>query len=138
MKKTDSVLYATIGALVLASASPALGRVDWEAGRTLKPEKPPLDVAGTVDGKWTFVLAEGGKVYIYSADGQLNDTLEVETGMDRIAVSGAGEKIYLSSNKGRKVQEILLDFITPINTAGSPYLGAAEAPVELIVFSDFQ
>jgi hypothetical protein len=140
MKKINSVQSAITGALLLAlaAASPAWGRVDWEAGRTLKPEKPPLDVAGTADGKWTFVLAEGGKVYIYSADGQLNDTLEVGPGMDRIAVSGLGEKIYLSSNKDRRVQELLLDFIIPINTAGAPYLGAAEAPVELVVFSDFQ
>jgi hypothetical protein len=142
MKKIDSVLSAIIGALVLtlvlASAFPAWGRVAWEAGRTLKPEKAPLDVAGTADGKWTFVLAEGGKVYIYSADGQLNDTMDVEPGMDRITVSGTGEKIYLSSNKGRKVQELLLDFIIPINTVGSPYLGSTEAPVELVVFSDFQ
>jgi hypothetical protein len=140
MKNISYIHSAIVGALVLtlAGSSPAWGRVDWEAGRTLQPEKPPLDIAGTADGKWTFVLTEGGKVYIYSADGQLNDTLDVGPGMDRITVSGLGEKLYLSSNKGRKVQELLLEFITPIDTAGAPFLGAAEAPVELVVFSDFQ
>jgi hypothetical protein len=140
MKKVDQAPAAVAGIMLLAltCAAPAWGRVDWEVGQTFKPEKPPLDVAGTVDGKWTFILAEGGKVYIYSADGGLKDTIDVGPGMDRIAVSGMGDKIFLSSNKGKKVQEVLINFIIPINTEGAPFLGTAQAPVELVVFSDFQ
>jgi hypothetical protein len=140
MKYSGPGLCAITGLLLLAmtGGSPAQAKVSWEAGRVLRPEKPPLDVAGSLDGKWTFVLAEGGKVYIYSTDGELNDTISVDAGMDRISVPGAGERIYLSSRKDNKVQEILIEFITPIKTAGSPFLGAAKAPVELVVFSDFQ
>jgi hypothetical protein len=140
MKYSGSGFFAAISLLTLALAagSPAQARVDWEAGHTLRPEKPPIDVAGSVDGKWTFVLAEGGKLYIYSADGTLNDTLTVDAGMDRIAVTGTGERIHLSSRKDKKVQEMLIEFVMPIDTAGSPFLGAANGPVELVVFSDFQ
>ena len=139
MKPITRSLFA-IGFLLLALgyAPTAQARVDWQAGQTLKTEKPPLDVAGTVDGKWTFVLTEGGKVHIYDADGKLNDTLKVDPAMDRIAVPGQGDKVYLSSQKNKTVQELLVEFIVAIDTAGSPFLGPAKAPIEVVVFSDFQ
>jgi hypothetical protein len=140
MQRINSKLLCVIGGLLLtlAWAPAALAAVDWEAGRSFRPEKPPLDVAGSADGKWTYVLTEGGKIDIYSAEGELNDTIAVDPAMDRIAVPGAGDKIILSSNKGRKVQEILVEFVMAIPTAGAPFLGPAGAPVEVVVFSDFQ
>lgn len=140
MQRIRSRIGRILGGLLLALAwtPAAFAAVDWEAGRTISPDRAPLDVAGSADGKWTFVLTEGGKVNIYSAEGQLNDTITVDPAMDRIAVPGAGEKILLSSNKSKKVQEILVEFVMNIPVAGSPFLGPANAPVELVVFSDFQ
>lgn len=140
MHRIDTKLIRLLGGLLLALAwaPAALAAVDWEAGRSIKPGKPPLDVAGSADGKWTYVLTEGGKINIYSAEGELNDTITVDPAMDRIAVPGAGDKIILSSHKGKKVQEILVEYIMTIPTASAPFLGSAGAPVEVVVFSDFQ
>ncbi|MDA8164173.1 MAG: hypothetical protein M0017_03960 [Desulfobacteraceae bacterium] len=141
MQRIRSRLCLFLGGLMLALiwAPAAFATVDWEAGRTISPGKAPLDVAGSADGRWTFVLTEGGKINIYSSeDGKLNDTIPVDPTMDRINVPGLGDKIIVSSSKAKKVQEILVDFVVNIPTAGSPFLGPANAPVEMVVFSDFQ
>lgn len=137
MKKIDfrCLLGVLLLALVLAPAAHA--EVDWQAGRTLRLDKPPLDVATSVNGKWTYVLTKGG-VDIYSANGQLNDTIPVDPTMNRIAVPGLGDKLILSSSASKKVQEILVSYVMNIPTAGAPFLGPANAPVDVVVFSDFQ
>jgi len=85
------------------------------------------------------VLTEGGKVYIFSANGQLNDVLDVDPSADSIFVTGnGGNKLLVGSSKNKKVQLISLSFAAEINTEGSPFLGNPSAPVTLILFSDFQ
>lgn len=138
MKRIDFRWFLAVFLAALVWVPTASATVDWETGPTLSPDKPPLDVAASVDGKWTFVLTEGGKVDIYSADGKLNDTIPVDPTMNRLAVPGRGEKIILSSSKSKKVQEILVEYVMNIPTAGDPFLGPANAPVEVVVFSDFQ
>lgn len=118
--------------------------IDWEVKNTFKTNTAPLDVASSIDGKWTFVLTKGGKLLVYStSDGTLFDTLEVDPSMDRIDVSGLRsakleEKIFLSSQQNKIVQEILFEFIKDINIKGSPFLGQPEAPIAVVVFSDFE
>ncbi len=97
----------------------------------------PIDVTGSADGKYTFVLAEGGKVLIFSGSGE-KQQINVDPDMDQIFSSGTGEKIYLSSKKSKKLQEIFIDFEKNIDIEGSPFLGAEEGVVALTVFSDFQ
>ena len=44
----------------------------------------------------------------------------------------------LVSSKKKIVQVAVLDFVQEINTSGSPFRGAANAPVTLVLFTDFQ
>lgn len=128
---------------ILILAAPCQARVEWEVSSTLKTTTAPLDVAASFDGKWTFVLAEGGKLYIYSDKGALEDTIAVDPAMDRIASSGLQaanipERIYLVGGKSKTVQTITLDFPVTINTQGAPFLGPENAPVVIVEFSDFE
>jgi len=43
-----------------------------------------------------------------------------------------------ASRQNKTVEIILLDFISSIDTAGSPFAGPAAAPVIVTVFSDFE
>lgn len=130
--------------LIIAFHAPATtAAVDWEVENTFQAENPPLDVAGSLDGKRIFVLTAGGKLLIFSSDGKPGETMEVDPSMDRLDVSGLApanyqDKIYLSSSKTGKVQVIAVDFSADIDTAGSPFLGSVDAPVELVEFSDFE
>jgi len=112
--------------------------VEWELGPAITTKTAPLATAISLDGKWTFVLAEGGKILIYNADGALDDTIPVDPAMDGIAINGTGDKLFLSSSRNKTVQQINISFIAAINTEGAPSLGPETTPVEIVVFSDFQ
>lgn len=121
---------------------PAQGKIDTEITNTFKAAIPTLDLASALDGKHIFILSEG-KVSIYTRDGKLKDTIAVDPAFDKLSVSGLGlanldEKIFLSSSTTGVVQEISYSFIVNIDTSGAPFLGAADAPVTIAVFSDFQ
>lgn len=133
------MLFAT---LILVTPCQA-GGVDWEVNNTLKTPTAPLDITASLDGKWTFVLAEGGKLLIYSDKGTLEETIAVDPAMDRIASSGLQaanipDRLYLASSKNKTVQTVTLDFAVPINIQGAPFLGPENAPVTVVVFSDFE
>ncbi len=137
MKKLLLALLCLISFSLTLGANRARTEVFTELGKTMELEKPPLDIAGTPEGKYTFILLEGGKVVIYSADGEKNE-MQVDPNMDRIFTAGLGDKVYVSSRQGKKVQEINVDFLQHFNTAGAPFKGAENAAIELVVFSDFE
>jgi len=132
------VILATFIATV-----PCQAGVDWDVSNALKTPTAPIDIAVSLDGKWTFVLAEGGKLFVYSDKGILEETIPVDPTMDRIASSGLQaanipDRIYLTSNKNKTVQTLTLDFSVSLNTQGDPFLGPENAPVIIVAFSDFE
>jgi DNA-binding beta-propeller fold protein YncE len=106
--------------------------------QTLNLDSPPLDVAVSPDGEKLYILTDNGNILIYSAKGKLTDTIKVDKDIDAIRVSRSGDVLFLSSQKSKQVQVVLLDFIQVIDVAGSPYKGPDNAPVVITVFSDFQ
>lgn len=136
------VVLALLPALLLW-ASPGRTAVDLEISRTFKTAGEPLDIAATLDGRWTFVLAKGGKLHVFAENGSLLGTADVDPAMDRIAASGLEaanipEKIHLSGSKSKTIQTVSLSLALTIDTKGSPFLGPENAPVTLAVFSDFE
>jgi hypothetical protein len=135
-------IVALVCLFCIGLASTVQAKVDWKISNIFRAETSSLDIASSFDGKYIFVLSPG-KVQIFSNSGALEDTIEVDSAMTQIAVTGfdrAGieNKIILSSSTTGEVQQIAYNFIVPINTAGSPFLGSANAPVSLVIFSDFQ
>lgn len=129
--------------VALLLAVPCQAGVDSEVSSTLKIPAAPLDIAASLDGKWTFVLAEGGKLFIYSDRGTLEETLAVDPAMDHIAFSGLQaanfpDRLYLASSKNKTIQTVALDFAVSINIQGAPFLGPENAPVTIVAFSDFE
>ena len=128
--------------LFFSFVTSSVAEIDWNISSDFKTDSTPLDLASSLDGKLIFTLTKG-KVNIYSNDGKLKGTIEVNPDMDNISVSGlalAGieAKIYLSSTKSKTVQEISYSFVVQINTKNSPFLGKEDAQVEVVVFSEFQ
>ncbi len=128
------LVLGMVGVLTLG----AHATVGWQSIQTFEMKKGLVDVAVTPDGRWTFALTANGDVLIYSTAGKLEDTLHVGGGFDRIACSAAGDRIYLSSRAAGRLQIVEIEFGKEINTADSPFLGPPEAPVTVVVFSEFQ
>jgi DNA-binding beta-propeller fold protein YncE len=105
---------------------------------TLDLESPPLDVAVSPDGQKLYILTDNGNILIYSAKGKLTDTIKVDKDIDGIRISRSGDVLFLSSQKSKQVQVVVVDFIQSIDISGSPFKGPDDAPVVITVFSDFQ
>jgi DNA-binding beta-propeller fold protein YncE len=124
--------------IFLTNASRVQGAVEINLEKTLKPDAVPIDVAVAPDGKSTFVLTDKGTVLVYDEQGDLKDTINLGPHIDKIAIDSSGERLFAASRQNKTVEIILLSFIQQINIAGSPFMGAENAPVVLTVFSDFE
>jgi len=134
-----TILFTLCCLVLFVAVPPASATVQSRIVDTVTLDTPPLDVAVSPDGTWTFVLGEGGKLAIYNADGELNDILDVDPGATAITVTGKrGERLLVTSRTGRTLTVYRLQFAAQIDTSGSPFLGNPDAPVTVVLFSDFQ
>ena len=140
--KTKYVGFAFLSVLIGLGVSPSShAEVEMTVARTLTLEETPVDTALSASGKYIFVLTDKGKLLVYTPDGKLSEMIPVDKSIDSIrpAPPGAREEIlFLVSSKKKTVQLAVLDFVKDINVAGSPFKGAADAPVTIVLFTDFQ
>lgn len=134
MKKSILTLTICFGLLLAHTAG---AKVFQTPDKSFATSTAPVDISTSADGRYTFILTEGGEVVI-SSESADQETIQVDPSFDKISASARGDKITLSSQKTKKVQEIFIDFLQEIDTQGAPFLGAENAPVVLTVFSDFQ
>lgn len=113
-------------------------RVEWKPAMELKLPEKTKDFAYSLDGKYAFVLTENKQVFIYDQKGQLQGRIPVDGGVSDIAIAPLGQFLYLLDSDKNILSALAVDFILDINTAGSPFKGAADAPVAIAVFSDFE
>ena len=123
---------------VLTTASWVFAAVEINLQKTLATDGVPVDVVVSQDGNLTLVLTDNGNVLIYDRIGNLTDTVEIGPHIDQIEIGPRGERLFAASRQNKTVEIITLDFIHEINTLGSPSKGSHEAPVVIVVFSDFQ
>ena len=137
VKHKWTVLMLTVF-LGLSVSAQSLASVEWTTSRTLKLEKPPIDMAFSKDGRWVFILTEEGTVLIYSANGKLMDKMSVGAHVDGIDAGPREDILFLKSRKNKTVEELSLDFVYDIDVSGSPFEGPGDAPVVITVFNDYQ
>jgi protein-disulfide isomerase len=133
----SSILTACLG-LQFLIAMPARATVETATIQSLKSSGTPVDSATSADGHWYFVLTSQGQVEIYGADGTLKDKIKTPGPADSIASSPTGGLLYLSNKATGAITLLAVNFVQDINTVGAPFKGPANAPVAVVVFSDFQ
>ena len=127
-----------LAALLFTFSSLARAEVEQEALKTLKLEAKPIDVTVSADGKYTFILVEGGKVLIYDTAGKLQDTIKVSDSVVSISSLPGGNYLLLADNKADTLELLRISFVVDIDISGLPFKGPADAPVVIVVFSDYQ
>lgn len=117
---------------------PVLAKTDWQVRQKFQLEQAPVDMLVSAKNKWIYILTNDGQIVIYSARGQLKDTINVGPDIDQIKAGPREDMLYLLSRESKTVQVITIEFTEEISTQGSPIKGPVDAPVTVAVFSDFQ
>ncbi len=136
--KSIFVLSVMAFCAVALFTGPADGKVAWQSLSSMEMTKEFRDITSTMDGQWTFILTAKGDILIYSSAGKLEDTIRTEGSFDSISCSAAGDKLFLSTRSEGTLRVLSLEFLKQIDAQGSPFQGPPEAPIEIIVFTDFQ
>ncbi len=116
----------------------AHAEVETEVTATLKLQNPPIDMEVSMNGQRIYVLDNQGQLLIYNPAGVLLNTVKVGADVNQIKIGPRDDQLYLSNPKDNTVQVLNLSFTHAIDIAGSPFKGPANAPVAIVVFSDFQ
>jgi hypothetical protein len=117
---------------------PALAKTDWQVRQKIQLEQAPIDMLVSSRNKWIYILTSDGQILIYSARGQLKDSINVGPDIDQIKSGPREDMLFLLSRENKSVQIITIDFTEEINIGGSPAKGPLDAPVTVAVFNDFQ
>lgn len=125
-------------AVCFSNAPFAQAAVEWHPDKEISLPGHPLDLTISADGRRTFVLLEGGKVAVLDQDGKLEDLLETNLKAQHLEISRDGSQLLLLDQSTSTLQTITLDYIYDIPIQGSPFKGPENAPVTIVVFSDFQ
>lgn len=139
MSELSKVAAAAFIMLIIGfTPIPVLAEVDWEVSGAIQLDDTPIDVARSQGENLTFILTDRSKVLIFEATGKLVGTVPVDPSVTGIAISAKGDQLYLINSQRKTLKTVAINFIVEFNNAGSPFLGPADAPIVVAVFSDFQ
>ncbi len=144
-RNLQRLFSAVLGAVLASAPITALtatpqGSPDllFEQDRSWQLPEKPADMVQSVDGKYVFILTENHKLLIYEANGVLKGSVDVSPGVTAIDADARGENILLIDKEKNTFQSFSIDFVTDIDITGSPFRGKEDAPVTMVVFSDFE
>lgn len=137
-----NIVYCTAFLLCLAvpaATNAAEQNLQWSVQNTWSLPFTPIAFAQSlVDDQIVFILSDNARVHIYTAEGKKLGELPVEPGTDSLAVSPRGEKIHLLNTKTKKYSSLDVQYKKEVDLSGAPIRGKTDAPVTLILFSDFE
>lgn len=116
----------------------AAGDLNWSVQASWPIPAKPVDIAQSLDNKKVFILGADSKVYIFTPDGKQLGALPVDSGVTAIDIAARGEMLYLVNDKTKTYTAIDVSFNQKIDINGAPVRGAENAPVTLVLFSDFE
>ena len=114
------------------------GDLNWTVQANWSLPAKPLDLVHSLDNKKVFILTADSKVHIFTADGRKLGEMPVEADTVAIDIAPRGEMLYLINGRTNSFTAMDIGFSQQIDITGAPVRGKADAPVTLVVFSDFE
>ena len=114
------------------------GDLNWTVQANWSLPAKPLDLVHSLDNKKVFILTADSKVHIFAADGRKLGEMGVEADTVAIDIAPRGEMLYLINGRTNSFTAMDIGFSQQIDITGAPVRGKADAPVTLVVFSDFE
>jgi len=109
------VVFTWIGSISTTSAM-----VDWQEIKQLNLEEQPLDITASLNGDFIFVLVPGAVLVYGETEDKPMNRIPVDQGFDRITWSERNKTLILTSTSSKTVK------------------GTPDAPVTVVVFSDYE
>ncbi|MGL1931777.1 MAG: thioredoxin domain-containing protein [Desulfotalea sp.] len=126
---------------VFAEKMPEAGlndKVEWTLAQSWTAPTGVLDLVHSLDGKLVFFLTDDQKIKIYTNKGVYQGAVSTPKGVTNIDIAPQGETLYLVNNTTNEFTALTIDLVVNVDTSGSPQKGADNAPVSIVVFTDFE
>ncbi len=139
-----ALIVSTIALLTVVStnastpASGSDGSLEWRTLTSMDLPAKALNFKRSLDGKYLFVLTEDHRVLVYDQRNNLQGSIPVEPGVTDLDIAPQGQLLYLIDTEKQITTTLAIDFVVDIDTSNSAYKGKIDAPVTVVVFSDFQ
>ena len=121
-----------------APASGSDGSLEWQTLTSMDLPAKALHFKLSLDGKYLFVLTEDQRVLVYDQRNNLQGSIPVDPGVTDLDIAPQGQLLYLIDTEKQVTTTLAIDFVVDIDTSNSAYKGKIDAPVTVVVFSDFQ
>jgi protein-disulfide isomerase len=133
------IVFFVISFLIAGFPGVSAARIDVRTQTSFSLNGEGKAVAMSANGKEFFVLLDGGRVEIYNEMGLLLGTMTVGASATDIAVSPDGRKLYVVEGVGRQMRILTLERQEKFDAVQESFVaGPMNAPVTIVVFSDFQ
>ena len=119
-------------------ASGSDGSLEWRTLTSMDLPAKALHFKRSLDGKYLFVLTEDHRVLVYDQRNTLQGSIPVDPGVTDLDIAPQGQLLYLIDTEKQLTTTLAIDFVVDIDTSNSAYKGNIDAPVTVVVFSDFQ
>ena len=119
-------------------ASGSDGSLEWRTLTSMDLPAKALHFKRSLDGKYLFVLTEDHRVLVYDQRNNLQGSIPVDPGVTDLDIAPQGQLLYLIDTEKQVTTTLAIDFVVDIDTSNSAYKGNIDAPVTVVVFSDFQ
>lgn len=137
---TAAALLMLTASLAGASTPPdgSDGSLEWRQVNSLQLPAKARDFVYSLDGKYAFVLTEDQRVLVYDLKGNLLGSIPVDAGVSAIDLAPRGQLLYLVDTEKNMTSTLAIDFIVNVDITNAAFKGPVDAPVTIVVFSDFQ
>ena len=121
-----------------ATDSNSAGNLNWSVEVSWSIPTKPVDMAQSLDNKRVFILGDDANVYIFSPNGRQLGVMPVDPGVNAIDISARGDILFLSNARTKTYSALDISFNQNLDITGAPVRGKIDAPVTLVLFSDFE